>query len=372
MVDAQYSFHAVCCGDRHHLPERQPSVQDLVSEDRMEAFSRFPGASDDFPLMFYLMNHNHEVCSYFRTIPDVVTVNEETRTWAWTGDNFTHPEFRRRGLSTLLQRQGTQYLHERCIGRGSVYSTDVTIHTFKKLGFSLPGYARRFLMLRSLRPFIEGNIQNPAMRRLCTLLSKPLTGLAMLTASCWNRLLSGGTDCTETSSVSEPALGQLLQSICAQRPVHFSTDIQLLNSKIEMAKRTGQVSLWLVHCARSGNCLAYMIVRERLQEEPLAEKYRGFRLMTLMDFGFDANNRSAATAVVGHLVRLFLNSRSDVLEIVSSNELLNRTAATRGFVPIGRGMSFGYSVPEAWQWPDSLNDVGSWPLTSFCGDGYTF
>ena len=145
----------------------------------------------EFPLFFYLESGG-QVCSYFRTIPDEITVDDDRRPWAWTGDNFTLPEFRNRGLSTQLHREATQYLHRLGIGRGSVFSTAVTLHTFRKLGFTIVGYAKRFLLMRSLAPLLKAHVANTAVRRVAEAFAKPLTGTAMAGLRLWNRAISRG------------------------------------------------------------------------------------------------------------------------------------------------------------------------------------
>ena len=125
----------------------------------MEGFAPFPGAGDDFPIFFCLTDEEDRVCCYARTIPDELTVDGTTYRWAWTGDNFTEADMRGRGLSTQLQREATAYLHGMDIGRGSVLSTAVTLHIFGKLGFVLPGFAARHLLLRDAGPFVDAHVR---------------------------------------------------------------------------------------------------------------------------------------------------------------------------------------------------------------------
>ncbi len=147
---------------------------------------------------------------------------------------------------------------------------------------------------------------------------------------------------------------------------------EVLSKKFEAAARTGDMSLWLIQDRRSDECVAHAIVRQRLQEQPLAERYRDFRLMTLMDFSLADGDAQAASGIVGSVVQQFLQGDCDVLEIISNNRLVNRAATRRGLAPVGKGMSFAYAVPENWNWPSRLTQLENWPLTHFCGDGFSF
>ncbi len=209
MADDAYQMHVVCCGDLDQLERRHRCVGHLISRASVATYSGFPGACAEFPLFFYLESGG-QVCSYFRTIPDEITVDDDRRPWAWTGDNFTLPEFRNRGLSTQLHREATQYLHRLGIGRGSVFSTAVTLHTFRKLGFTIVGYAKRFLLMRSLAPLLKAHVANTAVRRVAEAFAKPLTGTAMAGLRLWNRAISRGAGGLHAACFSSPEVTQFL------------------------------------------------------------------------------------------------------------------------------------------------------------------
>ncbi len=371
MADEGNELKAITCRDIGHLSDRHPLANGLVSPQLLAAYSEFPGASDGFPLFFYVQRRN-QLCSYFRVIPDEVTVDGEPRPWAWSGDNYTYPEFRKRGLSTWLQSEATHYLHEMGVARGSVFSTDVTRHIFEKLGFAFVGCARRLLFLRSVAPLLQAHLADGRSRQIAEAILRPLAASAATAMGFWCRALARHAECVPADASSEPELARFLESVAAHRDVHFAMEAGLLRKKLEVASTTGDVSLWLLQDRQSRDCLAYMIVRERFQDRPLAEKYCGFRLMTLMDFGFVHGNSRAASGILGHLSSLFLASKCDVLEIISNSKLLNRTAARRGLVPVGKGMTFTCSVPEEWNWSREMYALDRWPLTNFCGDGFTF
>jgi GNAT superfamily N-acetyltransferase len=364
------SFHVVCCGDLPHFRTRHAAAASLAAPD-MSVYKTFPGASDETPLLFYLQVDS-KVCSYFRTIPDEVTVDGQTHPWVWTGDNHTYPEFRRRGLSTQLQTRATQYLHERGIGRGSVFSTDVTLHTFEGIGFTIVGYAKRFLLVRSAAPLLRAHFRRGPRRGLLQALAKPVFGAAVTGLGMWNRALSPFATRADESSGAHEELPSHLARISATRRVHFSVDAAMWRSKIDIAARNGDMLLWAVRDARSDAVIAHAVLRTRFQDEPLAEKYRDFQLMTLMDFSLADGDAKAAAGIVRHAVQYFLQSGCDVLEIISNNNLVNRAAFRRGLVPVGRGMSFAFSAPPQWKLPPEIAQLDMWPLTRFCGDAFSF
>ena len=349
-IEAGCQFHAVRRGDLDYLEQRHSAACDFISRECIGASEHFPNLGDDFPVFFYLESRGH-VCAYLRTIPDEVASEGRTYPWAWTADNFTIPEFRGRGLSTQLQGQATHFLHQLGIGRGSVFSTDVSLHIFRKLGFKIVGYAPRHLLLRRLSPLLQAHVRRPTIRRVLATLAAPVTLTAMTGLRLWNAALRSTAVEVYESSLADAELQPLLDRLAGQRSLNFAMRRELLSKKFEVAVRTGAMSLFLMRHRQSGDLVGYAIVRQRHQKEPLAEKYRDFRLMTLMDFAIADDDRTAATALVAYVVGQFLESDCDVLEIISNNRLINQVAKRCCMLPVGKGMSFAYSAPEDWHWP---------------------
>lgn len=356
--------------ERGHLSDRHPEAAHVLDRKVLDAYAQFPGGGGDFPALFYV-KAGDRLCGYFRCIPDEVRVDGRAYRWAWTGDNFTEPEFRGQGVSTRLQARATSSLHEHQIGRGSVFSTDVTLQIFRKLGFVLAGHAPRLLLLRSARPLVAAHVPAP-MRPLASAVAAPvLAGLNRLVTA-RNRRLIHGTVCSTPPTFPSAELDDLLQRVASTRRVTFSLTARHLEQKLSQAVRAGAHTLHLIHDATSGACLACFVLRERFQNRPLAGRYQGFRLMTLADFCLADEDAVAAAGIVSAAVSHFFDSTADVLEIISSHALLNREAKRRGLRPVGRGMSFNYAVPAAWAWPADLARVSDWPLTHFSGDGFSY
>ncbi len=347
------------------------AVSDLLSERDRALFARFPGASIDFPLLAYLESDDRAV-SYLRCIPDQVTVQGRTYSWAWTGDNYTHPGYRGQGLSTHLQQAATDYLHSRGIGRGSVFSTDVTLHIFEKLGFVLAGHVPRRLLVRSLRPIVDAHLSSHAARLVGHVLARPISAVLAGAISVWNGPDDRRFSCSTSHGFPKADIQSLIDVIAAGRRVHFAPDADVVERKLILAQRAGKHTVHLLHDARSARCVAYFIVRQRRQDAPLAGRYRNFDLMSLVDFGLIPGDNGAAAAIVRHLVRMFVRSRNDVLELVSTDPAVNRAAGRLGFRAVGRGMSFNWSTPPGWDWPAELRHASEWPLTAFAGDAFSY
>ncbi len=365
-------MHVVRCGDCSALAARHPHAEAILNAASLSHFSTFPGAADDFPLLFYLLDPQDRLCAYFRVIPDQVTLESRTYRWAWTGDNYTLPEYRGRGLSTKLQGEGTRHLHELGIARGSVFSTEVTLHIFSKLGIDVAGYVPRFVAVRSAQPFLDAHASNRIFRMA---LSRPAQFAAWLMGR-WTRARARGqradVDCVPADTCTDSELQRLLDRTKGSYSAYFSTDLSLLRKKLAAARRMGRVDWWVLRDAASSDPFAYMVVRRRWQEKPLAEKYKGFNLMTLMDFGFEASDSRAAGAVLAYLVREFFSSDADVLEVISGNSELNHLARRCGLLAAGKGMSFSYALPGDWACSNSIPSCEHWPLTHFCGDAFAF
>jgi GNAT superfamily N-acetyltransferase len=353
------------------LTEDRGEVEQLIDTSVLHAYRDFSNQRGDFPCLFYLFDGESGVCSYFRVIPDEIFIEGQGYPWAWTCDNFTVPELRGRGLSTYLQTLATQVLHDAGIGRGSVSSTDVTLHIFGKLGFRVAGYAKRHLLVRSPDPILRGHLHKAWVRRFISKFANPCADAMGFFVRSWNRSRLGSTLCEQVSVPSNEEFQVLIGQTVGQREIRFRSDITFLGKKIDLTPRIASHSAYLIRDA-NGQATASMIIRDQYQAEPLAERYSDFRRMTLMHHATLRNDPTTASALVGHLVDLFYQSGADVLDLVSNDPVLNRVASRSGLFAVGKGMSFAYSVPQAWHWPPVTEDFRKWPITCMCGDAYLF
>lgn len=366
------TLRVVLAEDRSDLPRRHPYARSILDPAELARLSEFPGASPDFPLLFYGLDKSDQLCCYFRTIPDLLYVDQQPRRWAWTGDNFTFPAYRGQGLSTWLQGEATSYLQAVGIARGSVFSNDITLHIFRKLGITVAGYVPRLLALRSVRPVLAAHIPQPLLRRAARYLTQPATWMGSQLIFARGRAHRRGVVRERMESLSDIDLRQLLAGTAAWQSLHFCRDPTHFRVKLAMARRAGQLDAWLLRHASSGQPTGYMVVRQRHQERPLAERYRNFKLMTLLDYGVTSPTRAMAETLVGHLIGLYQESPAEVLELIAANEQVVRAAKRCGLVSVGKGMSFSYALADQLPKHDRLNDISAWSLSHFSGDAFSY
>ena len=120
----QLTFQVVQYSDRHDLADMQPSIQAFLSEGFFENHGRNPDTREFTPCFFCLLTPDDEVaCWNYGFAADTLTMRGTSYPWIWTADLHTLPEWRGKGLASRLIDEGTQYVQERGIGRGSVFST---------------------------------------------------------------------------------------------------------------------------------------------------------------------------------------------------------------------------------------------------------
>lgn len=91
-----------------------------------------------------------------------------------------------------------------------------------------------------------------------------------------------------------------------------------------------------------------------------------------MDFGFYVNDTNTLYKnTIVKAVLEFLDSDSDVLEIITSSKEIIKCCKIFLFIRVGRGMSFifnGFDLPGV----NFKKDLDCWHLTNFCGDAFTY
>jgi hypothetical protein len=92
--------------------------------------------------------------------------------------------------------------------------------------------------------------------------------------------------------------------------------------------------------------------------------------MTLMDFGFAEPSKQNYLALLAHLLIEFYESRAEILELVSPVPEFNLVSRQCGLLPVGKGMSFAFSLPPGWNLDQSsFSDISRWPISHLSGDG---
>jgi len=360
-------FHALAVAQIPRIQSFLPDAAGLMSPAIAEELQANPDTTAETPWLFCLSDADGTLVSWIRVWADCLSVDGRQTPWLWTGDLRTLESFRGRGFATELQRQGTDWVAARGIGRGSVFSTDETLHIYRKLGYLLPGHASRRVLLGSGRPLIAAHLSGPV-ATLANAAARPMAALARraLLARCrrWCRR----SLVTVEADAGSPAVDRTLASAAQRLRVHFNLSPEKLQWKLDLvAKKPGTLRL-LTISDRTARPLALAVTRTRVETRPLAGRYRDFLCTTLMDFALAESTTEAAEALVGHVAREFLESDAEVLQFISFDEAVTRRAAAAGFVRAGRGMSFACRLPPELPLPDSAADISSWPVTHFSGD----
>lgn len=371
---SDYQLHVVTCRQLAALAETHPILVRRGKPIGPASYVNAPAYAWDYPCFFYLTDAEENVAAYTRAFPDELLAHEKRYPWAWTGDLFTEPEFRGRGVATELQRRSTAWLHEHGIGRGSVFSVDTTLHIYEKIGATVVGFASRYLMLKTARPLLAAHLPAPWARPLGRL-TQPLVSAAARAKWTWTRTMHGGRRpqlrCLEWTSemlsdIESPQVKSLLPFRFDERREQLIWKLRLAN-----ANRANRCSFyWLVDVHDVPQ--AFFVTRRKQQKTPLAGKYQDFELFTLMHYGLFRNDPALYAAIADWTLKLFWQSSAEVLEVITNQSPLAAELKRVGLLPVGRGMSFTIGLPTSWGELPSWNQLESWPLTHFRGDAFSF
>lgn len=154
----------------------------------------------------------------------------------------------------------------------------------------------------------------------------------------------------------------------------FNDSIVKLNWKIGGCGQKGEniCKPYIIKVSATNEIVGYCVVRNKLQIEPIASKYKNFMMMTLMDYGLFVDDERLYLSIIDKLFDLFWESSAEVFEVVSNSETLCAALRRKGMLRVGKGMSFKFSLPESWSISDGYEQLENWHLTHFCGDSFTF
>jgi len=344
----------------------------LVIED---VLSSCPHLTNDFPAFFYVTNERNEIISSMGAYPDILHYENRRFPWAWLSDIVTKKEYEGKGLATIVIQGALPFFDQREIGCGVIFSNPVSMHILKKSGFSLLGYLSRYVILKSTKPFLKEHVRWAAIvkpldcvlssilhvyYRLCILMHTWLKG---------SKDIELGQDCQ-----NDPVSSTILSERVYRKALHFDDSYKRLKWKLKACNLKDNCSLHIVRTKKNGNSsdpLAYFIARFREQIDPLAERYKDFKRMTVMDFGLLKNNSQLYPIVAMKILDLFNKSEAEVLDVVSSLDEFGTVLRRLGAVRLGRGFSLMYRAPTNWnlQWD---SDINNWELTHFSGDVFIF
>jgi hypothetical protein len=118
--------------------------------------------------------------------------------------------------------------------------------------------------------------------------------------------------------------------------------------------------------------LLYLILKDRHIKHSFSGRYKGFKIMTLMDFGIlslEEKNFDILLSIVSHF---FWESNAEILEIVTSSPILVHKARHRGYIRVGRGVDFWFKSPPQLNLTPDCTEIRNWHITHFACDGFSF
>jgi GNAT superfamily N-acetyltransferase len=370
---SDYEFSYITHNELGDIASLHPAVHASGKGPRETQYKDCPNITPEFPCFFYLATRQGKLAVSTRAIPDILISQDMTRCWAWTCDLFTEPAFRGSGLATILQRATTQVLHQRGFGRGSVFSSKVTRRIYQKIGSTLAGYAPRYIALKSAGPFLKAHLGDGPLVKALDRVSGPI--IRSIARACWtigraNAYGRPRIDRCLTTLV--PASSDSFASVSYSTPFHFDDSFAAISWKLQQANANPDTRCDFHFLTdRQQIPVGFFITRLNRVNEPLAGKYKDFRLLTLMHFGLFRNDLAAYGALVDHLLEIFWDGPADALEVITNCEFLISAARSRGMLRIGSGMSFTLSVPADWKFAAEEYELRKYWLTHFCGDGFT-
>ncbi len=153
-------------------------------------------------------------------------------------------------------------------------------------------------------------------------------------------------------------------------PLHFNDSLTKLAWKM---RGRPALRLYLLRENETSRIVAYCIIKDRrLEESRYLGRYRGLRLMTMMDFGIFESDRDFYRILLNAVLHHFLESGGDVLDLISTSPPVHSAARRLGMLKVGKGMTFHYAPTSACAMPEAAKQIDNWHLTHFCSDGFTF
>lgn len=343
---------------------RDSRAQEVDWSSFYERLRGCPDIHDSFPCIFYIEVDNTVACRFF-AVPDRLFVDDRVYQWAWAGALYTEEAYRGKGLATRLVRGMEKALHQRNIGWGGVFSNDIALAIYRKHGFTIPGFAPRYLMMKTIRPLLEYHLgKGKFVKVLDGFYRMPAKVFSLVPAMRANR------ECI-VETVDADGLSALLQSTRLHHAKRYHFDSSAERLKWKIGKRNN-MSICTVREKKEGRLIGYFITKTRPVTEPFGGKYKDFKLMTMMDYGVCSDRADGLDILVSQAVGFFMKSDAEVFELITSAGSEKRIEWSTGLVKVGRGMSFKYSIPSTWNFEEDSKYLRSWELNHFTADAFAF
>ena len=366
------SYRHVLYGQLENLESTHPRLFALGPSDEhyprsMASLRTCPDIYEGFPCFFYLCRGDR-IAASIAALPDTGTIEGQTYPWAWMGALYTSVDSRGRGIGYRLIANVVRTMDEYGITMGGSFANAISIRIGAALGFTLVGKAPRLLLLKSARPFLSPHLTN---RFLLSVVDFPyrtvVSGLNLL-SRVGNHRVSG----LEVRSLDDLKEAVDRHGAAAHRrdyACHFNESWDKFLWKLSYCKGA---EVFQIAERSSGTMMARFVTKSRTVSGAFAEKYTGFRLMTLMDFMVYGETDAGYDALADAIAVRFWESDADVLESVAASPALNARLKRKFMVHGGKGVDLIHRPPSGVTLPAAANVVTNWHFTHFSADAFSF
>ncbi len=370
MIDSKkFQFEVYSYEDLRNAVQTQRDERFVEYAGFLNNLKTCPDLDEDLPCLFLVFDRHDNIVSMIKAFPDTLYFSTGLSPMVWTGNLFTVCAFRGQGLATFLLEMRQKYLGEKRLFRGSVFSTDVALHIHRKLGDHVLGHLPRYLLFKSIRPFIGeriGGFPGTVSERIM---------LPVL--SFWHSLKrpNPGYSTIEIDTHSPDWVWKdVFSALPDQHTCHFNNQFEKILWKIRCSnqKPHNQTSLYVLSDLSDKNPIAYAVIRESSRHPQLRDKMHSRPVMTLADYGIFMNVEIGLHQLAHFVMGLFIRSKSEVLEIFPNSKDMERILRKWGMLRAGKGMSFSMTIPPSNEFKDLPLKLNNWCLNPFCGDAFTF
>lgn len=359
-------FRHLRFGELEDAPTNHPELHEAHPELLQNLLPLEQGTYQDFPIVFYAVEGG-KVAAFFRSFPDQLFYAGRQFNWAWNGNLFTHPNFRRRGLAQAIVEDQINQFEQMNFVWGGVFSAPAALRLYEKLEFSMVGAAPRLFLIRNIRQFVRHHLPSfPSY--LGESLYKGLFELSM-------RLLRARRRDARRVNAEEVSPIEF-EKIANGHIVSEPNTAYWGNCPRWTTKRLEQRAadrIFLLRQEGEAEAFGFAVIRERqIKSNPFKGKYTGINLMTVMHYGYFDIRRDYPALFLTGLTEVFLNSEADMLELVSSSPGICGEAKRFGLLSLGDGMSFKFKEPSMLYGELPTQGVSAFHLTHYAGDAFSF
>jgi GNAT superfamily N-acetyltransferase len=345
-------------------PQLQSHLQSVPSRSDLE---QHPHITEGFPVFCYMLDGD-KIVSHFWSFPDRLFCREGEFKWAWCGNLFTDPDYRGKGVASALVKEQVSLFHSQDLAWGGVFSTPTALRIYQRLGFSVLGHAPRYVMVKNVGPLLRHHIANSLINSLADRAYGALVRGARKLLHDHDAFHRKYMIDAETIETNNPARDP--DSAKYPHQYHFDDSGAMLYWKMR-ARNIDR--LYIARDRHAASKAFYLITRCReIKNKAIFGRYKGIKLLSVMDYGRFDLNPSVSDAIVSGLMTLFFSSDADACELISSDADICRFAGRRGMMPLGAGMSYAYCLPATWRLGSESRDIHQWHLSSYRGDAFSF